>query len=281
MKDDIQANRPRDRTARDANLQKWHKRMEGNRVLQTLAITQEIATAIAQRRVHQSQILCGTAGVGKTRTVTEALRRHRRSYRIIKSGTKLGLAQSLEAAARHRQIALMDDNESWHSPDMLQVLMAATAPPKEGPRIYTHVVNRKTTTYCFDHLTIVIITNTDLSDLSNFPGRSRGYVKALTSRVPPVVLYPGHEEVYNYTCYLAINEDMLLKERFSISEVNDALDFFGRNRWRLEDVSPRKLLHIAQRRRDFPQLWREMLMATLTGNVYGDGADDDIPQVVL
>jgi hypothetical protein len=282
MKDESKTNMQRDWTARDANRQKWRERMEGNQVLQTLSIVQELGTAIARGRVTRPRLLCGTSGVGKTRALAGALDHHRRSYRRIKSSTKLGLAQALHAAARNKQIALFDDNKTWDHPDMLQVLMAATAPPKEGPRIYTHIVNKKTVTYYFDNLTIVIITNTNVSDLSNFPKNAHPYIKALTSRVPPLILYPSDEEVYNYTCYLAINEDMLLREGYTLVEVNDALAFFGRNRYRLADVSPRSLLNIAAERRDFPKSWRAILEPTLSKEVHGtELAEDDIPQVVL
>ncbi|WP_158808625.1 hypothetical protein [Beijerinckia sp. L45] len=274
--------RPR---AKDLNRLKWQKRVEESGVVKAMDLINDIAEAIASGRVRDAHILTGVRGIGKTRAFKEALGRHKRVPLVIKQATTLGLLQNLQEAARNKQIALLDDADSaWDSLEKIHALMVACQPEKEGRRIYAYSVNNKTTHYCFDGLTLVMLSNINLKDTANVPKKCREAIKALTSRVPPINLALTHQDVYEYTVYLAICREMLKVEAFTLEESNDALAFFSANRWRMDDISVRKLLHIARVRRKYADKdWQFRLKMELDDPVAGatHDSDDEIPQIVI
>ena len=264
-----------------ANIKFWTDKVVSSDLHLKLKSLEKVADETTRGAQGEALIICGPPGVGKSRLFVNWFDKSKRRFEVIKSGTKLGLVVALDRCARKRLVALLDDVDLFlHDPDMLDVLLTATAPLREGSRVYVNTLKSKTERFCFDHLAIIIITNTDITDLKQFRPSVRAKISALISRCMVVSIKATRDEIFDYTCWLAISEEMLRGAGLTLSETNEVLDFFARHRNRLNDLSPRTLLKMASRRLHHPTIWREMTLAEL-GEKQEEPYQGVIPRMVL
>lgn len=254
----------------------WQARIADNEVDRSMRAVKEIAAQIADGR-RNSAIVSGPAGIGKTWAFEEAFRVNKIKLRTPRVSSPQALIEAL--SERPNGTFLFDECDTMlRDVAMLNILKVATD-SKLGPRVLEWKTRREESTIPPFEFTgkIVFLLNTDLNKAAK--GRFGPHISALMDRCEPFVMTFDHFAIWEYTCYLACAERMLMREQISRDITNQALRFFTETMWRRNSVSPRALTLIARSMKRSPTMWPVILEPTLLREPFSDQSIPPIPQL--
>lgn len=210
-------------------------------------------------------VLTGMAGVGKSNSIKRALNKRGVKAVRAKQNTYEDLLAAFEMAARKRvPLVIEEADEFLRSAKQLNVLKLATGPRDE--RRYP-LMQKDDDGHFFERtinldVKLILTSNADWTLPDSFTPAVRQHVKAISTRVTNVHFKATKEELWAYSCCLAINHELLLRPDggrwFTVADQNKALDWFTRNLNRIDDASPRTLIKILRavgQNPDDPALW--------------------------
>lgn len=251
--------------------------------------TNPVAKSVEQIR-RQTRSVCagfisgaliyGGPGIGKSHVIrgeTES-----RKPLFLRPKDSNDIIEAFIAAGPSRPIILEEADNVFNTVPMINVMKIAL--DVNGPR---ESWDRKHGTVKL-HAPVLVATNRDLRNMSLFPKEVRPHIEAICSRVAPICLAGSVEELWEYACYLAISQDMLrFRNGKAVSLVvqNTALEWFTRNMWRLDEVSPRRLKLVATMIEQYPDkrdFWEADLQPFLVRTVAEVAHQEafEIPQIV-
>lgn len=229
------------------------------------------------KTAETAAILCGQPGLGKSEAIRQALRTAGLKGVFFKHTDLRQLLDAFELAHRTGQPLILEeaDNvlESEGQANILKEAMDQAGRrihtterkvPDEDGKLVKQIVHIPLTA------PLVLTSNKDLREDSQFEPKMRPHVSALRSRVAPLYIGADRQTAWEFSCYLAICKRMLHKpdEKTSISPdiQNCALEWFTKNLLRLEDGSPRTLKAVAKfisYNPEEPRLWTKDMKAML------------------
>lgn len=229
--------------------------------------------------------LCGGAGLGKTRSIKEGLKNSPFEPIFCNPINFEDIIRAFKTAAGKRPIIFEEADHVLNSVRMVNLLKIAT--DEDGPRVSE---NSRFGRVKMD-APVLLASNRDMNDGKAFPKEVRDHVGALRSRSEPLIIPSDPVQVWEYACYLAIVKGMLRTNQkgqgVSVATQNRALKWFTENMWRMDDVSPRRLIKIMQVFSRY-SLDEESLilsdlqpMLKLPANAVADKPDLRVPQIIL
>lgn len=256
--------------------QEWQSRIADNAVYRSMRAVNELAAQIADGR-RNSVIVSGPAGIGKTWAFEEAFRVNKIKFRTPRVSSPQALIEALYE--RPNGTFLFDECDTMlRDVAMLNILKVATD-SKLGPRILEWKTRRAESTVPPFEFSgkIVFLLNTDLNKAAK--GKLGPHISALMDRCEPFVMTFDHFAIWEYTCYLACAERMLMREQISRDITNQALRFLTETMWRRHSVSPRALTLIAREMKRSPTQWRDLLEPRLLREPISQKPVPPIPQL--
>lgn len=254
----------------------WQNRITDNAVYRSMRAVDELAAQIADGR-RSSAIVSGPAGIGKTWAFEEAFRAKKIKFRAPRVSSPQALIELLYE--RPNGTFLFDECDTMlRDVALLNVLKVATD-SKLGPRVLEWKTRREESTIPPFEFTgkIVFLLNTDLHKAVK--GKLGPHISALMDRCEPFVMTFDHFAIWEYTCYLACAERMLMREQISRDITNQALRFFTETMWRRNSVSPRALTLIARSMKCSPTKWRDLAEPMLLREPFSKQPVPPIPQL--
>lgn len=203
-------------------------------------------------------IICGEAGSGKTHSIDEAIKF------VVSEGIEPlrvmirdyeHLLDIFRQSKAHRPIILEECDSLFKSKRQLNVLKMAVDDSETAPK---HVMTKKGTVRW--GAPVIMALNMNILDDGNFDKALVEDVKAIRSRLPPIVVSTKPMEQWEYVAYLCCVHNLiryykvkvrtpkgLRVERRSASarQQNTVLKFYTENLFRLADRSPRGIQKIA------------------------------------
>lgn len=225
-----------------------------NRLYRDLVQAEEVFTAVA--RGDLTSVLCsGPPGIGKTYLAMRALRKSK--VRVRECSPKAPQFCDILHKYRRRAVLLFDDSDHFFSSEGLMNLLKKAMDSKliriiPDDRIKGHGQ------FHFES-GVVFLTNKNINNPNDFDREMRPHIEALKSRInPKIILSFDRLDCFNYSCWLATDGAHILRDLgLSIAASNEVLRWFADNLWRLDEVSPRKILNVGKLRRTFAS-WREL-----------------------
>lgn len=234
-----------------------------------------VARTDAKAATFVSCAISGAGGLGKTYLVEQTLR---------EMGVRFGLARgTIQAMVRRAYefraggVLIVDDADNLvlGGGETMNFMKQLLYPAPRRTIVYDTVQARKNAAKkapdptipppSFDvRCGVIWITNLHLHDSGRMDPKIADHVQPLIDRgLKPVRLSDDPAHILDYVLWLAKEQDLFGKHRFSIAEANDALEYFCANASRLQSLSVRSLLEIAATRAAEPTHWRRLLDATL------------------
>lgn len=254
----------------------WQARIADNEVDRSMRAVKEIAAQIADGR-RNSAIVSGPAGIGKTWAFEEAFRANKIMFRAPRVSSPQALIEVL--SERPRGTFLFDECDSMLGDvAMLNVLKIATD-SKLAPRVLEWKTRKAESTIPpFEFKgKIVFLLNTDLHKAAK--GKLGPHISALMDRCEPFIMTFDHFAIWEYTCYLACVERILMREQISRDITDQALRFFTETMWRRRSVSPRALTLLARSMKRSPTKWRDLAEPMLLREPFSKQPIPAIPQL--
>ena len=234
-----------------------------------------VARTDAKAATFVSCAISGAGGLGKTYLVEQTLR---------EMGVRFGLARgTIQAMVRRAYefraggVLIVDDADNLvlGGGETMNFMKQLLYPAQRRTIVYDTVQARRNQRKkepdpsipppSFDvRCGVIWITNLHLHDPKRMDPRVADHVQPLIDRgLKPVRLSDDPAHILDYVLWLAKEQDLFLRHRYSIAEGNDALAYFCENAPRLQSLSVRSLLEIAAHRAAEPTQWRRLLGATL------------------
>jgi len=232
--------------------------------------------------------LCGPPGTGKSEAIRQALKAAGLRGLFFKHGDQRQLLDAFEMAYNTGQALVLEESDNvLKSEGQANILKEAMdqagrrvwigkrgVPDPETGKTIQQIVQIPLTA------PLVLTSNKDVRDDSQFEPKMRLHISALRSRVAPIYIGADRQTAWEYSCYLAICKRMLHKpdEKTAVSPATQdrALEWFTTNLLRLEDGSPRTLKAVCKfisYNPDEPRLWAKDMKAMLVN----PSAPDFIP----
>jgi hypothetical protein len=191
-------------------------------------------------------IVNGPPGVGKTHAVKEHLEQYCPfNYKVINSQTTmLGLYMSLYAYRQKGRVLVLDDADSAYKDVLgLNLLKAATdTMPTRTIHWNTSAKLAIPTSFDFEGA-VILVSNV------GFGGNDRklaAHLLALQDRCQRIhVAAGGNDSLFKQICYMVLHRKMLQKYAFTTTEEEKLLEYVETNLNRLDRVSLRAMIKLA------------------------------------
>lgn len=254
----------------------WQERIKSNAVYRSMKAVNELAAQIVDGR-RNSAIVSGPAGVGKTWAFEEAFKANNIKFQQPRVSSPQALIEALWLDPEG--VFLFDECDAMLGDVALLNVLKIATDSKLGPRILEWKTRKEESTIDpFEFKgKIVFLMNSDLHKAAK--GKLGPHISALMDRCQPYIMTFDHLAIYEYTCYLAICERMLMREGISREITNTALRFFTETIWRRTSVSPRALTLIARSIRNSPHMWQELAEPMLLREPFCDAPIPPIPEI--
>lgn len=215
----------------------------------------------AQRRAEQviqgdtrACYLSGGAGVGKSFAISQAI--DNAGCNVIRAMPKnvRELEKFFELSNGRTPLVFEECDHLFRSPNSLNLLKIATD-SAGSQSIEVYVAPKKRSQeggFKMIRLTapIVVALNGDLSNEKEWPKECLPHIEALWSREQPLYIRADRAAWWEYATYLALRKRMLTTTEVGRRDIplniqNQAIGWFANTMWRQNEVSPRRLVKIA------------------------------------
>lgn len=208
-------------------------------------------------------ILQGSAGVGKTYSVEEALRRHAPNrYELINGKTTmLSLYGCLYRASEKGRILFLDDCDSVFSDvNGINLLKAAmdTKPNREIHWESSSAILKALKIPSSFEFNGAVILNTNIG-YDNHKEKFVTRLSALHDRALTITISnTDTDRLFKQVCYMVLVQDMLVNYGFTNKEKNDLLKWIDINRNRIKRISLRTIIKLSNIYSVDKKDWRDM-----------------------
>jgi hypothetical protein len=214
----------------------------------------------AQRRAEQviqgdtrACYLSGGAGVGKSFAISQAI--DNAGCNVIRAMPKnvRELERFFELSNGKTPLVFEECDHLFRSPNSLNLLKIATdSAGSQSIQVYVPKVRGEEGGFKTIWLTppIVFAFNGNLLNDKEWPKECLPHIDALRSREQPLYIHADRTAWWEYATYLALRKRMLTRTEVGRKDIplsvkNNAIGWFAKTMWRQNEVSPRRLMKIA------------------------------------